>query len=166
PGSVQWENHKKRYGKRPRVTRTLLFLDLMNYFDTSLKEVGKSIGCHKIPINFKDCSTPELVEYCKNDVFIMIEAWKKWITFIYENDLGVWGKTLPSQAFNCYRHRFMPHKIYIHTHEKATALERAGYFGGRCECFQLGYFDDGPFYLLDINSMYPSVISRKLPCVM
>jgi len=159
PNSVNWNNYKERYGKRPRVTRTLLFIDLMNYFDTSLKEVGKSVGCPKLPINFKECSYEELLTYCKNDVFIMIEAWKKWLTFIYENDLGVWGKTLPSQAFNAYRHRFMPHEIRVHTHEKATALERTGYFGGRCECFQLGYFDKGPFYLFDINSMYPSVMS-------
>lgn len=158
PDSQQWNNYINRYGKRPRVTRTLLFLDLMNYFDTSLKEVGKSVGCHKLPIDFKECSIQELSDYCKNDVFIMVEAWKKWLVFIHENDLGVWGKTLPSQAFNAYRHRFMPHKIRVHTHEKATALERAGYFGGRCECFQLGYFDNGPFYLFDINSMYPSVM--------
>jgi len=159
PDSAQWHNYKKRYGKRPRVIRTLLFLDLMNYFDTSLKAVGKSVGCHKLPINFKECSAQELLDYCKNDVFIMIEAWKKWLIFIYKNDLGTWGKTLPSQAFNAYRHRFMPHTIRVHTHKKATALERAGYFGGRCECFRLGYFDKGPFYLFDINSMYPSVMA-------
>jgi len=162
PNSVHWHNYKERYGKRPRVTRTLIFLDLMNYFDTSLKEVGKSVGCPKMSINFKECSIEELTVYCKNDVFIMTEAWKKWLTFIHENDLGTWGKTLPSQAFNAYRHRFMPHKILIHTNKKATALERAGYFGGRCECFQLGYFDKGPFYLFDINSMYPSVMCSHL----
>jgi len=160
PDSVQWENYKKRYGKRPRVIKTLLFLDLMNYFDTTLKAVGESVGAPKWEIDFKICTTPELADYCKNDVYIMTEAWKKWITFIYEHDLGVWGKTLPSQAFNAYRHRFMPHKIRVHTHEKATALEREGYFGGRCECFQLGYFDKGPFYLFDINSMYPYVMQK------
>jgi len=160
PNSAQWENYKKRHGKQPRVVKTLLFLDLMNYFDTTLKAVGESVGCPKTKIDFATCTMEELTDYCQNDVDIMIQAWKKWLTFIYDHDLGVWGKTLPSQAFNAYRHRFMPHKIRIHTHEKAIALEREGYFGGRCECFQLGYFDKGPFYLLDINSMYPYVMHK------
>lgn len=161
PNFVQWENYKKRYDRRPRVLKTLLFLDLMNYFDTTLEAVGESVGVPKWKIDFETCALDELTAYCKNDVYIMIQAWKKWLTFIYDHDLGVWGKTLPSQAFNAYRHRFMPHKIYVHTNEKATALEREGYFGGRCECFQLGYFDKGPFYLLDINSMYPFVMRRS-----
>ena len=38
------------------------------------------------------------------------------------------------------------------------ALERRAYFGGRSEAFRLGNIDGGPFYKLDINSMYPSVM--------
>jgi len=161
PGGKRWANYEARYGKRPRVIKTLLFLDLMNYFDTTLKAVGESVGVLKGVIDFATCTKMELQVYCQNDVLIMVAAWKKWLTFIYDHDLGVWGKTLPSQAFNAYRHRFMPHKIFVHTNEKATALEREGYFGGRCECFQLGYFDRGPFYLLDINSMYPYVMRNN-----
>lgn len=162
PNSQKWKNYKARYKKRPRVTKTALFLDLMNYFDTSLKALGESVGCTKIKINFKTCSMVELTDYCKNDVLIMMEAWGQWISFLHAYDLGVWGRTLPSQAFNAYRHRFMPHKIRVHTNEKATALERSGYFGGRCECFQTGHFDKGPYYLLDINSMYPYVMQKEV----
>jgi len=41
-------------------------------------------------------------------------------------------------------------------------LERAGYFGGRCEAFRLGALEGGPFVFLDVNSMYPHVMRENL----
>ena len=37
-------------------------------------------------------------------------------------------------------------------------MERQSYFGGRCECFKIGTFKDGPYYKLDVNAMYPYVM--------
>jgi len=162
PDSREWHALVEKTGKRPRVVRSIVFLDLMNYFNMSLAVLGKAMGTPKTKIDFETCSYPELAAYCRNDVFIMVEAWKKWTAFIVEHNLGTFGKTLPSQAFNAYRHRFMPHKIFIHSHTGALALERKAYFGGRCECFRIGHYDKGPYYLFDINSQYPYVMKENL----
>lgn len=164
PDSQAWYDHVKKTGKKPRVVKTLLFLDFMNYFKTSLKMIGENIGLKKMDIDFTACSSEELRVYCHNDVKIMVKAWIKWVDFLDRHKLGVWGKTLPSQAFNAFRHRFMSHDIYIHSNEPVLQLERRAYHGGRTECFQLGKYDQGPYYLLDVNSLYPSVMQyRKYP---
>jgi len=162
PDTVAWREYEAKHDKKPRVVRSIVFLDLMNFFKMSLAALGDAMGTPKGKIDFDTCTDVELAAYCKNDVFIMVEAWKKWLTFIEIHDLGTFGKTLPSQAFNAYRHRFMPHRIFVHSHEKALALERRSYFGGRCECFRIGHFDQGPYYLFDVNSMYPHVMRENL----
>lgn len=162
PDSKQWDNYVIKHEKRPRIIKTILFLDMMNYFRMSLAELGKSMGFPKTKIDFANCTDEELEVYCRNDVYVMLQSWKKWVGFLKEYNLGVWGKTLPSQAFNAYRHRFMPHKIHIHSHEKTLNLERAGYFGGRTECFRIGHYDKGPYYLFDVNSMYAYVMRNNL----
>ncbi|GAJ08028.1 unnamed protein product, partial [marine sediment metagenome] len=65
-----------------------------------------------------------------------------------------------SQALTAFRHRFMRQKIYIHGNPQATELERLAYFGGRTECFFIGRKTSGPFYKLDVNSMYPAIMSK------
>ena len=161
PQSKAWVNYVLRYKKEPSPIKTLLFLDLMNYFKMSLKKLGESMGVEKLDIDFDKCSDEELLTYCTRDVEIMAQAWLKWTAFLKDNDLGCWGKTLPSQALSTFRHKFMKHEIYIHSHEPALHLERQSYCGGRTECFQIGKFNHGPYYLVDVNSLYPSVMYKK-----
>jgi hypothetical protein len=78
-----------------------------------------------------------------------------------DHDLGVWGQTTTGQAFNAYRHRFMPAVPYIHTNQPVIELEREAYHGGRSECFKIGHFDKGPYYMVDVNSMYPASMYKE-----
>lgn len=139
--------------------KTLQFIENMNFFVMSIAKLGETIGLDKLTIDFETCTDEELRFYCHRDVEIMVEAWSRWFDFIDENDLGCWGPTITSQAFNAYRHRFMPCEILVHTNVEATKLERESYHGGRTECFKIGTFEDGPFYMYDVNSMYPYVMS-------
>lgn len=138
--------------------RSLLFLDNMNYFKMSLKLLGENIGLPKMAIDFDECTDEELSIYCRRDVEIMVKAWQDWHRYCIDNDLGVWASTVTGQAFNAFRHRFMPTAPYIHTNEDAIALERRAYHGGRSECFRIGKYTDGPYYMLDVNSMYPYIM--------
>jgi len=52
-------------------------------------------------------------------------------------------------------------KIYIHNNKEAIELERASYKGGRVECFYLGDLNDGSYYMLDVNSLYPFVMRNN-----
>lgn len=143
---------------------SFIFLDNMNIFTGTLEFVGHSIGLEKLemPKGAKPDDL-DLMRYCRRDVEIMEKAWLLYIEFLEKNDLGHFALTIAGQAFNAYRHRFMKEKIYIHNSPQAIAYERASYRGGRTEAFFIGK-KKGRHYLLDVNSMYPSVMrENELP---
>lgn len=143
-----------------RGDKKIKAISTTNYFDTSLKELGKIVGLEKIEVDF-DISTPEeLKAYCRRDVEIVKQVVEKYFDFVKAHDLGKFSLTKASQAFAAYRHRFMDKKINIHEVPEVIALERDAYIGGRIECFQLGEIEGGPFLSLDVNSMFPYVMKE------
>jgi hypothetical protein len=75
-----------------------------------------------------------------------------------------WQSTAGSQAMHTYRSVFHATPTLCHTEPRATALERAGLFGGRCEPFALGKVA-GPVHLYDFRAMYPFLYSTTpVPC--
>ena len=148
----------------PKWSKTIKCVDNMNLFPGSLKALGASIGSNKLTM-------PKVIEddetwfiYCKQDVQIMVDAWRKKIRFMLDNDLGSLKMTLASQSFETYRHKFMKQEIRRHRHVGALKLERLSYRGGRTEAFFVGQIPDPPVYKLDVNSLYPYVMSvNKYP---
>ena len=144
-----------------RDKRSLLFLDNMNYFDLKLAVLGESMGISKMKMPAFSEDDQAWMTYCRRDVEILYQSWKIWHNFLHENDLGNFGLTISSQAFNAYRHRFMSSSIYVHTSTKGVDLERAAYRGGRNECFKIGLQKEDDYSLLDVNSMYSYVMKWK-----
>jgi len=143
-----------------RDKKTICFLDSMNFYKTSISELGKMVGKEKLEYDFFADSNPEkLVEYCYRDVEILAESFIRLLKFIKEEDIGNFAVTSASLAFNSFRHKFMNTKIYIHNNIDATKLEIDSYRGGLTDIFCKGKFS-GKFYKLDVNSMYPFVMSR------
>lgn len=71
--------------------------------------------------------------------------------------------TAASQAMQILRTRYDCVRLHCHTHAAATALERASYFGGRCEAYRTGRIA-GPVYHVDVRSMYPALgLTLPLP---
>jgi len=153
-----WERGLAKYFKWMKPKKTIVALDNANIFPGKLESLGESLGLPKLEVDFSSASEEYLSVYCKRDVEILLKAWQRWINFCKEEDLGSFGVTLAAQAFNSFRHRFMPVKIYIHDNEKVLQLERNCYKGGRCECFFIGVAPEGRYYYLDVNSMYPYVM--------
>jgi len=139
-------------------TTTIQVLDNLNYFRCKLAELGQSISLEKMNVDYKTRDEALLSRYCHRDVEIMIKAWKTLYQFIEKHDLGTFAPTLPAQAMKAYRHRFMQHKILIDHQPEVTELERESYHGGRSSIFYQGTLRDGPYYKLDVNSMYPYVM--------
>lgn len=162
PNGIKIQYKKGKDGKRkphpaPQFER-IIFLDNMNLFNTSLGKLGESIGYGKGNVDFNMVDDDTLLDYCRNDVEIMVKAWEILRDFILKNDLGHQKMTIASTAFTAYRHRFMTYPIYIHDNEFANDLEREAYRGARTEPFKIGEFKGEPFYKLDVNSMYPYVM--------
>lgn len=141
---------------------TLSILNNQQLFNTSLKNLGESIGEYKTSVDFSTATDDELMAYCKQDVEVMRKSWEAWVRFIVDNDLGPFRQTAASQAMAAYRYRFLHESIYIHNDERTVKLERESYHGGRVECFFRGKWRDGPVYNCDINSMYPFIMKRDV----
>jgi len=147
-----------------RGSQSIRLLDNMNYFKSSLAALGKLLNMEKGSVDFANVGDAELSEYCRNDARIMLAAWKMLYSFLDEHDLGKWCYTLPSQAFNAFRHRFMSSKLLIHGDTRAVEMERAAYHGGRTSVFYVGAIQGRTLYKLDVNSMYPfAMVSCPMP---
>ena len=134
---------------------TIELIDNTNFYAGRLADLGEIVGIPKGSVDFDAVSDEDLETYCHRDVEILLRLWQRWFDFLTEHDLGQWYRTLPSQAFGAFRHRFLDRPILIHDHEKALKLERQSYHGGRTEVLRVGSFEEGPYYKLDVNSMYP-----------
>lgn len=156
-----YEKNHVFIAKYKKGSRSILLLDNMNFFISSLAVLGKQIDYEKLNVDFDKCTFDQLSVYCKRDVEILVKTWQQYFAWFMANDLGNFGVTISSQAFNTYRHRFMPQDIFIHNRKYALNLERESYFGGRTECFKLGDFTGEKFYYLDVNSMYPAVMKSN-----
>lgn len=149
PIILKWRKHN----------RTIRFIDTLNIWRMSLKELGKSIGLAKLTMPDSWADDDQGDEYCKRDVEIIMNACLLWFEFLNEHDLGGFAPTLASQAMRAYTHRFMKHQILIDDDELALSMARESYHGGRTECFYIGQAE-GPLYQVDVNSMYPAVMSE------
>jgi len=147
--------------KLTRQGRTIVFLNLQNFYPMGIGRVGKLLGIEKGKVNFETDDFGTVKEYCKNDVEILKRAFLGWLEFIEREDMGRWGLTYAAQAFNAYRHRYMQHKILPLGDSQEDSFCRPGYFGGRVECFWIGKGKEGDFTMLDVNSMYPYVMREN-----
>lgn len=139
-------------------SRTLLFVDLGNFFPVPLADIAVWLGMRKRPLPQFGASDEVWFRHCENDVRIELAALQAWLKFCDENDLGYFAPTMAGQAFNAFRHRFMAHQIYVHVHSDVIGLERASYVGGRCQPFFRGRAPLRPYAHVDCNSMYGSVM--------
>lgn len=141
---------------------SIVFLDSMNWFVESLAATGKRIGLHKLSIDFGTCTTEELSAYCHRDVEIEFENFKLFIKFLEQNKIARLCYTRGSTAMAAFLLRHYTTKIYIHNNKQAIDLERDSYKGGRVECFYIGELNTEPYYILDVNSLYPHVMRNNL----
>lgn len=135
-------------------------LNIQNFFSSSIKSLGHSIGLEKLEVDFESSSFADIKTYCRRDTEILKQVFLQYITFLKDNDFGNFRMTQAGQALGAFQHRFMRHKIHIHNIDEVTALERKCYYGGRVECFYIGSFRHKDITSLDVNSMYPYVMEK------
>lgn len=138
-------------------SKTVVFLDSMNFFKMALSELGKHIGLEKLQMPDWNDADEKWITYCERDVEILAKTFIWYLKFLKEYDLGNFGYTISAQAYNCYRHRFMTAEIFTHHFFNVELCEIESYFGGRTEAFRVGRIKERVYYL-DVNSMYPFVM--------
>ena len=137
----------------------VVFVDLMNWFAIPLAEIGQSLGLPKMKMpDWKD-SDNAWFDYCERDSEITFRAFVNLISWVKENDFGMFKYTAPSQAMAAFRHKFMKSPIFTHEAEPIRKLERDSFCGGRTECWRLGEINELAFQY-DVNSLYPYVMQN------
>lgn len=169
-GEIEWYNDYPVINDRLFIWRVkaeksrLLFIDSANFGVISVAQLGKDLGYPKQSVDFDNATDDEMIKYCFIDTEIVEKFILDYLRFIKDNQLGSFNVSLASQALSAWRARFMKKTYYIHNHDMVLQLERDAYHGGRVECFQTGYLTNGPYYYLDVNSMYPFIMSTaKVP---
>lgn len=142
--------------------KSIIFVDTLNWFRESLEQLGKRLGLEKLKIDFDNCTWTELKRYCKRDVEILIAAFRSLTTYLFDQRISRLCYTIGSTAMAAYLLSHYHTKILIHNNREAVNLERASYKGGRTECFYLGELNNGPYYIVDVNSLYPFVMRANL----
>jgi len=145
-------------GKKFR--KRIQFVDNTNLFPGKLASLGDSLNLKKLTMPETKDADENWDVYCKRDVEIMVEAWRKRIALIKQEDLGSFKLTLASQAMSTYRYKFMTDRIFITRFDWQMKMEREAYRGGRTEAFFVGNVEETPLYKLDVNSMYPYVMEK------
>ncbi len=140
---------------------SIVFLDIMNWFVESLAKTGERIGIPKLKIDFETCTDDYLSTYCKRDVEIEVENFKRFIKFLESNSISRLCYTRGSTAMAAYLFSHYSKRIYIHNNKEAIDLERESYRGGRNECFYIGELKNETHYMLDVNSLYPYVMRNN-----
>jgi DNA polymerase family B len=143
------------------ANRNLHFVDTANLGVSTIDELGRIIGKPKLDIDFNAATKQELEIYCQRDCEIIEEFVIEYIKFLHYYDLGGFKKTIASQALHTYLYKFYDGDIYPHRLPKVIELEELAYHGGRTEAFYIGELPDDNYTLLDINSMYASILHTQ-----
>lgn len=141
-------------------TRSLVVMNNGNLFDGSIEQWGKVLNLPKLEMPDLQEGSPEWLTYCMRDTKIMVAMWDNLLQFMDEHDLGDFRMTKAGLAMGAYRHRFVNRQIALHNHPESILLERQSYKGGRFQAFKIGQFDNGPYYSLDISSMYGWIMTQ------
>lgn len=137
---------------------TIMILSTTNWFKGALSKWGAELDLPKLVMPKGADTKEKWFTYCERDTEILYQLFLWYRQFLVDNDLGSWKYTIASQAFTAFRHRFMNHPIYVPNRDDEGSLPREAYHGGRTECFWIGEHNEGPYYKLDTNSMYPYVM--------
>ena len=142
---------------------SVVIVDTLNYWRTSLKALGKSVGLEKLDMPPWEEELEIWMEYCKRDVEIIELAITKLVSWWKGQKLGKFGFTAPSLAMAAFRHMNKKVDILAHQEEKVRYLERNSYFGGQLEAYFIGDINE-KVYQYDVASLYPSVMKgRRYP---
>jgi hypothetical protein len=100
-------------------------------------------------------------DYCMNDCKSLAEILTKFSDLIIHQIGGSMGMTTSSTAMRTFRHRFLHQELP--TYFEWNNFIRTGYYGGRTEVFNMfAPYRGDPYYLYDVNSMYPSVMHDNI----
>jgi len=147
-------------------SRSIKFVDTMNYAPMSVQKLGKLIGIDKITkpsflgrLPQNDLEVVEMVEYNMKDAEISKKSGEFLMKAFY--DLGATPKdTIASTSMSLFKNKYLD-RSYIRNETGDLLDIFKAYYGGRTEVFKRGLIKD--YFYYDFNSLYPSVMLNEFP---
>lgn len=141
--------------------------DHANYFQGKLSDIGQMLGLPKLEMPAENSNERDWLDYCNRDTAIVYRSITSLVINWNREDCGVFKETPAGLALQNFQHtsaRLTPNgnsvDILCCPNAKEHKLERDAYFGGRVQCYYVGYAE-GDIYKLDCNSLYPFVMREK-----
>jgi hypothetical protein len=151
---------RRRKGCTASRHRSLRVWSTTNLAPLPLSLLAATIAREKLPMPKPKARSSEWVAYCRRDVEILGTWYRSYVKWLSDNDMGTLSPTIGAQSWHAFTHRYMREPILVHGNSDVLHLERSSYFGGRCECFRLGDLSGEGWSHLDVNALYPFVMSR------
>lgn len=145
-----------------RDGRTIVFCDSFSVFPASIERIGTWFGIGKPDLPSEDAGMDVWLNRCTADTRILATAILRYLEWLKNNDMGNWQLTGNAQAWAMYRHKFLTHKLTVHSERDALATERRAMWAGRCEAYWHGKITGINVYEYDFQQAYPR-IARDYP---
>lgn len=136
---------------------TLLFVDSMSVFNTTLAQVGKWHGIGKVQMSLYSDDDAAWGDRCRADVEILRTAVLEYLAWIEKEDMGNWQITGAGQSWATFRHKFLTHKLTAHDDEEALRVERRAMWAGRCEAYWKGEINGQTVHEWDFSNAYATI---------
>jgi hypothetical protein len=137
----------------------IMWLDTWQWLSSSLAKIGRILGNAKGTMPPESGDDDAWFRYCRQDVDVLDDAMKRIFQWIKTNGYKSFHPTRAGQAKLIFSQIYEHRLIKYHNDSFLQAIERPSYYGGFTECFRVGRIE-GPIHQLDVNSLYPYVMSR------
>lgn len=142
----------------------IVCIDSVNWWFTSLREIGDWIGYPKGQMPDESACDAEWFGYCQQDVDVLDAALRRLWGWMQCLRLPSWESTPAAQSMMTYVQRFERKRIIRPSDPTPLALDRHGYYAGLVECYQIGRIDR-TLHQIDVTGLYPAVMrSNDYPC--
>lgn len=168
---------------RTKDGRSIRMVDTMNFFPTSLAQLGALVGMEKLSIPGEVGDDDSWREYCERDVNITTEVVRTITRTVRMLDAGNLRTTVAGQAYACWRHKEDVAQVAFDDNPSRLAFQREAYYGARHRALFVGHVVPpamdgiarfcgvpdgarvlfrGPVHALDITAAYASAMQGNL----
>jgi hypothetical protein len=137
-------------------------VDTSSVWPVTLHTIGKWFGLGKPELPGPDAPIEDWIARCEADVLITRTAVMAYLAWIEEAQLGNWQFTGAGMAFTAYRHKFMSHKLLVHSDADALAAEKRAMWTGRCEAYWHGSINYQEVQEWDFETQYARIARDTL----
>lgn len=143
---------------------TIVMADTYTWVPLPLAALAPGVRLVKFGMPAAKADDDTWAVYCMRDAQIVYRIVSDLVAFIRSQHLGNWQPTGAGMAYATWRHRFMAHKILVHSDLAALRAERTAMHTGRAEAWKHGRFAGVPWTEVDMRNAYVTIgLECELP---